>query len=315
MNIKNKIPVILDTDIGGDIDDTWALGMMLKSPELDVKLVVSDTGDTEYRAKICAKMLEMTGRSEIPVAVGIPMESDGPRERQRKWVEGYALEKYPGEVFRDGVEKIIDVVNNSESPVTLICIGPAPNIAELLRREPEIARKMNFVGMFGSIRKQHFGKAGAVAEFNVVRDIPACQAIFTAPWKSVKITPLDTCGVVQLKGELFLKVSQSEDIAAKIIMDNYKIWLNAQNGSEMPAESSILYDTVAVHLAYSEKFLRMAKMGIRVTDDGFTVIDSNSPEISVAMDWLDLDAYHKYFVERLLSKNIHLGSPVMTSAL
>ncbi len=37
-----RIPVILDTDIGGDIDDTWALGLLLKSPELDLKLVVGD---------------------------------------------------------------------------------------------------------------------------------------------------------------------------------------------------------------------------------------------------------------------------------
>jgi hypothetical protein len=41
-----RIPVILDTDIGTDIDDTWALAMLLKSPELDAKLVVSDSGDT-----------------------------------------------------------------------------------------------------------------------------------------------------------------------------------------------------------------------------------------------------------------------------
>ena len=40
--MSNKIPVILDTDIGSDIDDTWALAMMLKSPELDVKLIVTD---------------------------------------------------------------------------------------------------------------------------------------------------------------------------------------------------------------------------------------------------------------------------------
>lgn len=40
--VKKPIPVILDTDIGGDIDDTWALVMTLKSPELDVKLIVSN---------------------------------------------------------------------------------------------------------------------------------------------------------------------------------------------------------------------------------------------------------------------------------
>ena len=52
VSVKRPIPVILDTDIGDDIDDTWALAMLLKSPELDLKLVVSDTADTVHRAKI-----------------------------------------------------------------------------------------------------------------------------------------------------------------------------------------------------------------------------------------------------------------------
>ena len=66
-NSSDKIPVILDTDIGGDIDDTWALAMMLKSPELDVKLVVTDTGNTTYRVKVAAKMLEIAGRTDFDV--------------------------------------------------------------------------------------------------------------------------------------------------------------------------------------------------------------------------------------------------------
>ena len=47
-----KIPVIFDTDIGDDIDDTWALVMLLKSPNLDVRLITTDYGNTVYRAKI-----------------------------------------------------------------------------------------------------------------------------------------------------------------------------------------------------------------------------------------------------------------------
>ena len=39
-----SIPVIFDTDIGSDIDDTWALGFLLRCPELDVKLVTTDRG-------------------------------------------------------------------------------------------------------------------------------------------------------------------------------------------------------------------------------------------------------------------------------
>ena len=48
--VPAPIPVILDTDIGDDIDDTWALALLLKSPELDLKLVVGDYGEAQYRA-------------------------------------------------------------------------------------------------------------------------------------------------------------------------------------------------------------------------------------------------------------------------
>lgn len=297
-----KIPAILDTDIGGDIDDTWALGMLLKSPELDVKLVVSDTGDTEYRAKICARMLELSGRSDIPVGVGLMGASDGPRERQAEWVKNYELKQYPGLVFEDGVDAIIRVIDESLSPVILICIGPVPNIAEALQRRPDIAAKTNFAGMFGSIAKQHMGKPGAIAEYNVANDIGSCRRVFKAPWKSATITPLDTCGIVRLEGKFYRKISRSNDPVAKIILDNYRIWLKATGRSGEVGESSILYDTVAVHLAYSRDFLKMEKMRISIDDSGFTVVDNNAPEFNVAIDWLDLDAYHGYLTDRLLSE-------------
>src|SRR5512134_2032937 len=86
---RPRIPVILDTDIGDDIDDTWALVLALKSPELDVKLVVTDFGNTEHRAKIVARLLEIAGRADIPIGIGI-QENDalGP---QTDWVKDYEL--------------------------------------------------------------------------------------------------------------------------------------------------------------------------------------------------------------------------------
>ena len=94
---NNRIPVILDTDIGSDIDDTWALAMLLKSPELDVKLVVSDTGDTTYRSRVIAKLLEVAGRTDVPVGVG--SRFDSPRAYpQESWVKDYDLGDYPGPV-------------------------------------------------------------------------------------------------------------------------------------------------------------------------------------------------------------------------
>lgn len=65
--------MILDTDIGNDIDDTWALGQLLLMDDVfDLKLVLTGTGDTVYRAKVAAGFLEETGYGYIPVGIGIP---------------------------------------------------------------------------------------------------------------------------------------------------------------------------------------------------------------------------------------------------
>jgi len=299
-----KIPVILDTDIGGDIDDTWALVMMLNAPELDIRMVVSDSGNTVYRARLLAKLLEIAGRTDIPVAVGIEQESDGPRERQAGWLGDYDLDRYPGTVHADGVRALVDCLRTSPDPVTLIAIGPVPNIAKALHLAPEIAPRTTFVGMHGSIDRQHQGKPGAIAEYNVVQDIPACQAVFTAPWKKMVITPLDTCGAVQLKGEKYAAVRDSRDPLAAALIDNYRVWRRSGGWmkTDPETESSILFDTVAVHLAYSTDFLRLETLGIRVRDDGFTVRDTGAPRMQVAMDWTDLPAYEDYLVDRLVQR-------------
>src|SRR6188768_101133 len=102
-------PVIFDTDIGDDIDDTWALGFLLRCPELDVKLVVGDNGKPEYRAKLLAKFLEVAGRGDVPVGIGLEVPQKD-SERQREWVKDYDLKKYPGKVYTDGVQAIIDTI-------------------------------------------------------------------------------------------------------------------------------------------------------------------------------------------------------------
>ena len=304
MNDK-RIPVILDTDIGGDIDDTWAMAQMLKSPELDVKLIVSDTGDTVYRGKIIAKLLEAAGRTDIPVGIGLRQPSDGPRERQAAWVRDYRLESFPGRVHEDGVGAMIDVIMGSAEPVTLIGISPAPNIAEALRRSPGMAGRARFVGMFGSIAKEHDGKAGAIAEWNVKCDIAACQQVFAAAWREMTITPLDTCGMVRLDGERYARVRDCRERLTAAVMENYRIWAKAtewhKDGTE--TRTSILYDTVAIHLAYSTRFLRMEPMGIRVRDDGFTVVDPAARPVNVAIAWTDFAGYCDWLVERLVGRS------------
>ena len=87
---SHPIPVILDTDIGDDIDDTWALVLLLKSPELNLKLVVGDYGEAQYRARLLAKLLERAGRTNVPVGVGLDIAPRGDG-RQAAWIKDYDL--------------------------------------------------------------------------------------------------------------------------------------------------------------------------------------------------------------------------------
>ena len=137
-----RIPVILDSDIGDDIDDTWALLMLLRMPQFDVKLVVSDFGNAIYRSRLFAKLLALTGRTDIPIGVGLGRE-DKPGA-QSGWIGNFHLDDYPGTVHHDGVQALIDTIKQSPEPVVLICIGPVPNIAAAFATRSVNCRKCPF---------------------------------------------------------------------------------------------------------------------------------------------------------------------------
>jgi len=300
--VRERTPVIFDTDIGDDIDDTWALAFLLQCPELDVKLITTELGDSESQVKIVAKMLSIAGRTDIPIGRGIPYRSEQ-GHNQDQWIEDYNLSSYPGIIYADGIQAIIDTIMNSPEPITVIAVGPLPNIAEALRCEPKIAQKARFIGMHGSIRKGYGGSDKHSAEYNVRAVAEAAQKVFTSDW-DMMITPLDTCGIVKLDGEKYQKVLRSNRPLAQAVMENYLVWMDAHRRLgktllDVNSTSSTLYDTVAVYLAVSRRLVKMEKLGILVTDDGYTVIDEKAKEINCAVEWKDLDAFEDFLIGRL----------------
>ena len=297
----DRIPVVLDTDIGTDIDDTYAVAFLLNCPELDLKLITAATDNTVYRARLLAKLLDLAGRTEIPIGVGINPTGDTRDGFQAPFAAGYALTDYPGRVHHDGVDALIRVIMDSPVPVTLIAIGPLTNVAEALRREPRIARRARFVGMHGSLQRHQDNAPGAIKEYNVERDLAASRAVFTAPWE-MTITPLDTCGCVRLEGEQFAALVASPNPVARAIMECHWLYLKATPpvAAESVGRTTILYDTVAVYLAFAHQFVTLEHLGVRVCDDGFTRVDPAAKRIACATEWKDLAGFKHLLLERLL---------------
>ena len=291
---ERAIPVILDTDIGDDIDDTWALVMLLKSPRLELKLGTTTFGKAEYRAKIIAKILTIAKRGDVPIGLGAGGRSG--TGGQQPWVKDYALAGYPGKVHEDGVQALIDTINASPQPVTVISIGPSSTVAAALERQGSIAAKAVFVGMQGSVRKGYSG--GKVSpEWNVVANVAAAKKVLSAPWRQTVITPLDTCGLVSLAGERFQTLCRSDDELVKALLENYRIWAK----KDKLAASSILFDTVAIYLAYpgAKPLLEIEELPIAVTAKGITAIDPAGAKMSVATQWKDLDGYRDLLLKTL----------------
>jgi inosine-uridine nucleoside N-ribohydrolase len=294
-------PVVVDTDIGDDIDDTWALALALRSPELDVRLVVTDYGNTEQRAKLAARVLELAGRTDVPIGVGVK-ENDDPGP-QGEWVRDYDLARYPGRVLKDGVQALVDTVMASRDPVTLIAIGPPPTLAKALEREPRLASRVRLCGMYGSIHRG-YGKPVAEPEWNVKSRVAAARTVLGAAWREAAVTPLDTCGRVQLSGARYARVRAANDPLMRGLVESFGIWCRnrdwcAKDPGFVAEKSSTLFDTVAVYLAISSALVQTETLGVRVTDEGMTLPDPAARPIRWAVDWKDLDGYEEWLTARL----------------
>ena len=131
--------------------------------------------------------------------------------KDKNYLELYE-KKYGGKVYKDASKEIINIINSSKEDITLISIGPLETIALALQIDSTISKKtrylisiklkIRFIGMHGSIYKGYNGLSKVCEEYNVKSSIKDAKLVFSAKWKSMIITPLDTCGIVTLEGSV-----------------------------------------------------------------------------------------------------------------
>lgn len=302
------IPVIVDTDIGTDIDDTWALAQLLRCPELDAKLILCANGDMTYRAAVTARFLEAAGRTDIPIGKGANSYVMTGGMNQQPWIKTYDLAAYPGEIVEDGIGRMIHLIEASPVPITIIAIAPSANLAAALERAPHIASRCRLVGMFGSFDVGYSGGLPASPETNVREQPDAFRAVMAAPWLDVLLTPLDTCNAAVLDGADYHRVwSATSDATLRALIENYCLfaplvrWMHCDF---FALRSTILFDCVAVYLAYAEDLVEIETVRFNVTDTGFTVRDDTSGAYTarVALRWKNLPAFKTHLTATLLNE-------------
>jgi len=284
--------VIIDTDIGDDVDDAFALALAVQSPELEILGVTTTFGDTETRAKLVDRFLGELGRQEIPVLAGKATVVKNPMS-QRRYAEGGHFAKAS---HGDAVEFLLQEIRKYPGEITLIAIGPLMNVGVAIDRDPATFRKLKRVVLMGGSIRRGYGDLGytppvpPMAEWNIVNDVPSAQKLFTAG-VPLFVMPLDS---TQLKLDevkrAFLFSQGTPVIDALVVL--YHLW-----GQETPT----LFDPMAVAFAMRPDLCPVRGMRIRVDEKGFTREEPGTPNAQVCPD-SNAEEFFRFYLKKVAAR-------------
>jgi len=287
--------VILDTDIGDDIDDAFAVALALRSPELQILGITTTFGDTATRAKLLDRFLAESGRPEIPVAAGVPLPPKS-NLTQRHYAESghFAKPSHP-----DAVAFLLDQIRRNPGQITLIAIGPLMNIGAAIDKDPATFRKLKRVILMGGSIKRGYGDLGfgppapPQPEWNILNDIPSAQKLFAAG-VPLFVMPLDATQLKLDEVKRAFLFSQGTPVTDALTL------LYHQWGQETPT----LFDPMTIAFLVNPALCPVQPMHIRVDAQGFTRPDPgppsapNPPNAQVCLD-SNPDAFFRFYLNRV----------------
>jgi len=290
---KLRVPILIDTDIGGAIDDAFALGLALSSPEVELLGVTTVGEAAEDRAWMVCRLLTHAGRTDVPVAFGRGEQPKGPIDWQIQY------RRHPAVVWSrtnkpaaaPAAELLYEQLKARPGEVTIVALGPLTNVAQLLRDHadaPSLVKQIVVMG--GSLAVGYDGKPPAVPEWNIKQDVAAARAVFVAKIPLI-VVPLDATAGLRLpaaqRSQLF---AAGRPLATQVA--------NLIELCEQPDQS--LFDAVAVAASFDPQWDTLAERQLSIADDGRTLVDPAGTSVR-AMTGLRREEFLAWSLGRLVS--------------
>ncbi|MFH1069984.1 MAG: nucleoside hydrolase [Candidatus Glassbacteria bacterium] len=259
-------------------------------------MTVAD-GPTEARARVSCRLLWETGQESYPVAAGRPTRPGSEPAPQLHWGEGFDRYRPSAEPAADF---IIRLLKKYPHQVTVISVGPVTNLGDVIAKDPEAWKLVKEVySMFGSFYMGYGGDPRPSAEWNVVADVKASQAFMTSG-VPITLAGLDVTTMVKYDEKRRLQLLFRNSPLTDALCALYTLW-----SIDRPVERTpTLFDPVAVTMAITDRFVRVREANVRVTDEGYTVIDeSRAPNCRIGVS-IDTDGFIDWLARRLLAQNL-----------
>ncbi len=304
-----KQKVLFDCDLAGDVDDAYAVALLLASPEFEVLGLVMDHGHTWGRARVAGRLLhELALADKIPIVIGRPTPSvvgqdTGIAGESHQFIWGHGFELWKP-ASTNAARFIIETLRKYPTAVILFTVGPVCNIQDVAQQDPQALKlAKRVISMFGSFTMGYGGPGTKPEpEWNVRADIKAAQAFLNAGANPV-LHGLDTTTMVKLgepdRTRLLYRNSPLTDALSAL----YILWRYEDYARPDPT----LFDVVPIGAVLWPELVTTRPAHVRVNDQGLTEVVEGAPpncEIGVTVNQ---DEMVKRTMDRYLKQNLMSG--------
>lgn len=282
-NPPASIPVLLDTDIGSDIDDAVCLSYLLRQPRCELLGITTVTGEPQTRAALADAVCRAAGRTDIPIHSGTADPLLVP-SRQPRCPQSSVLPRFPHrspEEFppNTAVEFLRQQINARPGEITLLGIGPMTNLGLLFALDPGIARKLKrLVLMCGVFFHKHPVLWPTHNEWNALVDPHATAIVYRTMAADHLSIGIDVTARCEMPSGLCVQKFQEIGGPLSVVSAATEVW-----GAERkivtfhdPLTAAVIFDPTLCQYAEGEVTVELLSTNERLV--GATTFDPNAPK-------------------------------------
>ena len=303
----DKYICLLDTDIGDDIDDAFALALLLENPKIELKAVTTVYKNTKLRAHQ-AKQLLSTFNKDIDVyyGEGLPLTNIiVPFRTEHVYETGDLINNLPcqyddsmnGEVHCNAVDKIIALAKEYKDELILVAVGPLTNIAKAIQKEPLVAKWVKALYTMGGWFTNY------VPEWNILCDPIAADVVYKSGM-NIYACGLDVTLQCVLDDKLLIYLEEDKREEIKLLNKYFNRW-----NDYFHFEKSVMHDPLAATCVTDDVCIfekKYVKVNLEENLKGALLVSDTPQEgyssINVATK-VDKDRFNALVINRLYKKN------------
>lgn len=301
------VRIVLDTDMGSDVDDALCLALAAAAPELELVAVTHVSKDTVTRARISKRLLELAGHPEVPVFAGCAGPMAGPDRFVWFGHEGAGIldaDAAPRVESEDAVAALVRLFRENDR-LNLVAVGPLTNIAAALRRDALFARRVDRLTLMGG----YVRRAGL--EYNLCADPEAALTVFRAGIP-ILVVPGDVTLQTWLRESDLRAIEAGGMPLHRALVRAVRIWTPIMRagfgatGEAVAADNvAYLHDPLTVACAYDESFVTVEELHVepvvvdglfQLRECGAAAADGVRIRCATAVD---AERFRSHFVARL----------------